>query len=177
MNLPPEVAALYRRWLTVFPIPHGAAGADIEEQARQWATRFAQQVKFSTGDQSWGSKRAGDNRPLSKDTIAKFTNGQLLIWDLISGAGTGNGQPVNPDTVQSQDITGQKFEPVDAHDYLETGNGGEDGGDGEPEPNAILGLVLGRLVKLDETLATIRDQTYSGTIFGYTITLKPVPKK
>lgn len=176
MNLPPEVATLYRRWLTAFPIPHGQAGADIEEQARQWATRFAQQVKFSTGDQSWGSKRAGDGRPLSKDTIAKFTNGQLLIWDLISGAGTGNGQPVNPDTVQSQDITGQKFEPVDAVDYLgEAGAGGGD--DGEPEPNAILGLVLGRLVKLDETLATIRDQKYTGKLFGYTITLEPVPKK
>lgn len=176
MNLPVEIRALYRRWLTAFPIPHGSAGPDIEDACRQWATRFAEQVAFTTDDLTWGTKRAGAGRPLSKDTLARMVVGHLFIWDLISGAGTGNGQAVNPDTVQSADITGQLFEPVTPQDHLHTTP------DPDPMPDPF-GTALAALQRMDaaitamsltlDAVATRPAPIYTGSLFGYTITLKP----
>jgi hypothetical protein len=110
MQLPDTVKQVRARYLAAFPVPQGAAGEQFEERARQWSIHFAEQVAFELPNQGWGMKRADPNRPISKDTIARQVDGRLLIWDLLTGTGTGSPTPV--DNPESQDITGQVFVPV-----------------------------------------------------------------
>ena len=116
MQLPDAVKQIRARFITAFPVPQGAPGEEFEERARQWTIRFAEQVAFDLPNQGWGMKRADPNRPISKDTISKLEGGRLLIWDLLTGTGTGMPRPVeNP---ESEDITGQVFVDVQATNHL-----------------------------------------------------------
>jgi hypothetical protein len=116
MQLPDAVKQVRSRYIAEFPVPQGAPGEEFEERARQWSIHFAEQVAFELPNQGWGMKRADPNRPISKDTIARQVDGRLLIWDLLTGTGTGSPRPVeNP---ESEDITGQTFVPVQPTNHL-----------------------------------------------------------
>lgn len=116
MQLPDAVKQVRSRFMAAFPVPQGTPGEEFEERARQWTIKFAQQVAFDMPNQGWGMKRADPNRPISKDTIARLDAGRLLIWDLLTGTGTGMPRPV--DDPESQDITGQLFVEVVATNHL-----------------------------------------------------------
>jgi hypothetical protein len=116
MQLPDAVKQVRLRYITAFPVPQGAPGEEFEERARQWSIHFAEQVAFELPNQGWGMKRADPNRPISKDTIARQIDGRLLIWDLLTGTGTGSPRPV--DNPESEDITGQVFVQVEPTNRL-----------------------------------------------------------
>lgn len=119
MRLPDPVLQTVLAYVAQFPVPQGVAGPDIEEACRQWSLGCAQQCAFSHPNQGWGTKRADLGRPISKDTIAnnQIEAGKLLIWDLVTGAGTGQGRFVG-DVADSQDATGQTYVPVDPVNHL-----------------------------------------------------------
>lgn len=117
MKLPASVKALLTRYVARFPIPQTPGGGDAhEERCRQWALRFAEQVAFTHPNDGWGMKRADPGRPLSKDSIARQVEARLLMWDLLSGAGTGS--PTLVDDPDSHDVTGQVFVPVIPTNHL-----------------------------------------------------------
>lgn len=116
MQLPEAVKQIRSRFIGAFPIPQGMPGEEFEERARQWTIKFAEQVAFDVPHQGWGMKRADPNRPISKDTISKLEGGRLLIWDLLTGTGTGTPRPV--DNPESEDITGQLFVEVTPTNHL-----------------------------------------------------------
>lgn len=107
MKLPAVVKNIRDRFVTAYPLPFGMPGPEFEERVRQWSIRLAEQVRFETNDPAWGVKRADPGRPIGKDTIARFEEGRLLIWDLCLGAGTGAPR-LNADP-DSEDVTGQVF--------------------------------------------------------------------
>ena len=117
MQLPDAVKQVRTRFIAAFPVPQGAPGEEFEERARQWSIHFAEQVSFELPGQGWGMKRADPNRPISKDTIARQLDGRLLIWDLLTGTGTGSPRPV--DNPESEDITGQVFVQVQPTNHLQ----------------------------------------------------------
>jgi hypothetical protein len=117
MQLPDAVKQVRTRFIAAFPVPQGAPGEEFEERARQWSIHFAEQVSFELPNQGWGMKRADPNRPISKDTIARQLDGRLLIWDLLTGTGTGSPRPV--DNPESEDITGQVFVQVQPTNHLQ----------------------------------------------------------
>ena len=78
---------------------------------RAWALKAAQQLAFSI-DQAWGSKRAGEGRPLTKDAVARYVGQTLCGWDLVNG--TTRALTFGP----GADISGQVFFPVDPIDHV-----------------------------------------------------------
>lgn len=142
MQLPDNVKAIRARYVARFPVPQGAPGDAFEEEARQWSIAFAEQVAFELNDPLWGMKRADPNRPISKDTIAYYGDDRLLIWDLLSGTGTGR-PTLNADP-ESQDVTGQFFVRVTPTNHL--GIPPKPGP--QPLPPADLGPVLASLEKI-----------------------------
>ena len=115
--LPPEVKSIRSRYVAAFPVPQGDKGAAHEERCRQWSIRFAEQVAYEIPDQGYGVKRASPSRPISKDTLARWAPpGRLLMWDLLSGAGTG--KPTLVTDPKSEDVTGQTFVAVTPTNHL-----------------------------------------------------------
>ena len=110
MQLPESVKSIRARYVAAFPVPQGAPGEAHEENCRQWSIRFAEQVAFERPGEGWGMKRADGGRPVSKDTIARVLDGRLLMWDLLTGTGTGS--PRLSENPEGEDITGQVFVPV-----------------------------------------------------------------
>ena len=122
-----DVKAIRSRYVAAFPVPQGDKGAAHEERCRQWSIRFAEQVSYEIPNQGYGVKRASSSRPISKDTLARWTPpGRLLIWDLLSGAGTG--KPTLVTDPKSQDVTGQTFVAVVPTNHL---------GSADPNPEPI----------------------------------------
>lgn len=120
MQLPQDAKAARDRYVEKFPVPQGAQGDAFEEQARQWSIKLSQQVRFTTGDPRWGMKNAGGGRPTSKDTLAyDLGDGRIRIWDLLSGTGTG--RPTLVSDPQSEEVTGQQFEPQPAVNHVGAG--------------------------------------------------------
>lgn len=134
VTLHADVIALFRRFLTVFPVPNGAA--DSEEffvVMRAWMERWCQQVKhhFPYGmpgvGGEFGWKRASNGRPLSKESLALIVRDAagatvaLHGWDLFTGVGTGNPtpnfSPGHHDLWNPPDGP-QVFVPVDPIDHL-----------------------------------------------------------
>lgn len=109
-------AALLQQFAARFPLPQTPGGGeDHENKCRAWCLKFAEQVRFTTRDATWGLKRSAG--PQSKDTIAKdLGNGKILVFDLMSGAGTGfptlNAQPTG------EEVVGQTFIPVNPANHL-----------------------------------------------------------
>lgn len=116
MQLPENVKQIRARYVARFPIPQGQPGPEIEDSVRRWAIGLAEQVAFELPGQGWGTKRADPNRPISKDGLARLVDGRLWIWDMVTGAGTGNGQLV--DNPEATDITGQVFVEVTPGNHL-----------------------------------------------------------
>jgi hypothetical protein len=131
MNLPEAIKQLLAQFAAIFPVPTGEPGEAHEENVRQWTTRFCQQVAFAFPNQGYGSKRAGDGRPLSKDTLAKIDAGLgLVCWDLLIGTGTG--RPILSLDPQFHAINGQQFVAVEPVNYLALPPGDEE--DDVPNP-------------------------------------------
>lgn len=127
MKLPESVLATLNRYLAKFPVPHGEPGEAIEEQVRQWTNNAVEQVVFEHPGEGWGSKRADGGRPQSKDGMAnnQIVPGRLMLWDLVTGAGSGQGSYVG-DGKDAEDVTGQVFIPKDGADHI--------GGGVSPQP-------------------------------------------
>jgi hypothetical protein len=125
MKLPLEVLTLRDQLLTASPLPYSAQPSEAKDESfREWCIDLAEQVTFSYPGHGFGVKRAGEGRPISKDTIAQQVGTVLWAWDLFTGVGTAStGVVPNPD---SMDITGQIFVPVEPVDHL--------GGSTPPEP-------------------------------------------
>ena len=119
MKLPIEVIETRTRYLVAFPLWSMPPGPDAEERARRWTYGLAEQIGYDYPALRFGSKRADQTRPLSKDTLAQHPEknaGRLYSWDQLSGAGTGTPTlVVSPD---GEDITGQVFVPVKPTDHL-----------------------------------------------------------
>ncbi len=116
MKLPANVLATRDRYVAAFHLWTMPAGEAAEMRAREWTLGLIAQVGWEHPNQGYGSKRASADRPLSKDGMAQQTGATLVVFDMLSGAGTG--QPslnANPD---SQDITGQIFEFVQPYDVI-----------------------------------------------------------
>lgn len=119
MKLSGAVLDTLTRYVAKFPVPHGEPGPAIEEQVRQWTKGAIEQVVFEHPTDGFGWKRADGGRPPSKDGMAnmKMDAGRLLNFDLVTGAGTGNGSFVGASS-NGEDITGQVFMPLDGVDHL-----------------------------------------------------------
>lgn len=153
MVLPSDVQAVIRRFAERFPIPQGQPGPAHEDRVREWTLSAIGQVVHELPGQGWGSKRASDGRPLSKDAIARWQDGRMVVWDLLIGSGTGTPRlAVDP---HGEDVTGQVFVPVQAQNRLGVGPG-----PGEvithPEPTDTR-AVLDRLDRLEAAVRALAD--------------------
>lgn len=158
MDLPENVRLLLIQFAQRFPLPHTPGGGDEHEnKCRAWCLRFAEQVRFSTADEAWGVKRAGEGRPQSKDTIAKnLGGGRLAIFDLMLGAGTG--APTLVERPYGEEASDQVFIPVQAVNHF---------GGPPPEPPAALTdaqkavvnkLIAAALAPLKADVARLREE-------------------
>lgn len=142
MKLPTAVLVTRDRYVAAFPLWTMPAGAAAEERARTWTLGLIAQIVFEFPGSDYGSKRADASRPLSKDGIAQQLGPQLLVWDLLSGAGTG--QPTLTKNPDAEDITGQIFEIVIGRDVI-------GGGVPEPGPTPPQPPVNGNQIPYDES--------------------------
>lgn len=104
---------------TQFPVPQQGAGeplATFQQRARDWCRMFAEQIKFEFPNDGYGVKSSSPSNPQSKDTVARLVGGHLFIWDIFIAVDTGH--PTLNLNALSQDITGQNFIPVTAHNWL-----------------------------------------------------------
>jgi len=129
VKLPSAVLATRDRYVQTFPLWTMPEGPAAEDQARQWTLGLISQIVFEHG-QTYGSKRADPNRPISKDGLAQQNGAQLLCWDMLSGAGTGS--PTVNQNPDSQDITGQIWEHVEGRDII---GGAPDPDEPDPPPS------------------------------------------
>lgn len=106
--LPSEVLAFIQRYAQSTPIPTGTPGSEHEQRVRDWTTGLVTALAKERPGEGWGLKRAGKDRPLSKDTLAREVDGQVYGWDLLIGTGTGT--PKLSDNPQWHDLAGQFFE-------------------------------------------------------------------
>ena len=93
--------------------PVAAIPVAHEDERRAWTWKLAQTfaARFTVG---WGTKRADENRPLSKDSIAYVSAGRLYGFDVVLGT---DPLRLNPDC-DGEDITGQVYVSVPAFDWL-----------------------------------------------------------
>jgi len=110
MKLPAAVLNTRSRYVATFPLWVMPPGPDAEERARQWTLYLVAQIVYEFPGQGYGSKRADNSRPISKDSLAQTGEGLLFNWDMLSGAGTG--APRLTDNPDGENITGQIFVPV-----------------------------------------------------------------
>lgn len=115
MKLPATVKQIRTMFVQQFGIPSGTPET-IDEPARQWCIKFAQQIAAALPGQGFGVKRADPGRPIGKDTLAQQSPAGLVCWDLFTGTSTGNPR-LNEDP-DSESIPDQTFVPVEPHDWL-----------------------------------------------------------
>jgi len=102
-----------------FPLPQAANNTSAaisawEDERRAWLRKAVETLKARVG--VWGTKRADQNRPPSKDAAAKEEGGRLWAFDTCVATSDITIR-LNVDA-HGEDITGQVFIPVDAHDWL-----------------------------------------------------------
>jgi hypothetical protein len=117
MEFPGALKDLLQRFAARFPLPQTPGGGEEHEnKCRAWCLKLAEQVRFTTGNEAWGVKRAAG--PQSKDTIARnLGGGKMVVYDLMAGAGTG--APVlNADPHGEEVGEGQTFIPVNPVNHL-----------------------------------------------------------
>ena len=122
MKLPSHVLATLDRFVARFPIPHGLVDTpervhEIEARVREWSNNAVEQVVFEHPDQGYGSKKSSPTNPQTKDGIAQHQNGRLYMWDMVTGAGTGRGKYVAPQS-ESLDISNQVFIAIEGRNHL-----------------------------------------------------------
>lgn len=160
MKLPIAVRATLARFVERYPVPNGVPGEAIEDAVRQWTNRAVEQVVYENPGKGWGSKRADANRPQSKDGIAnnQIMGGKLLVWDLVTGAGTGSGSYVgeNSDAI---DITGQVYIGIAGVDHLFGAVPAPVTGGGEPSGSAFASFdqdVRAAIGRVEAALAAVQ---------------------
>jgi hypothetical protein len=119
MSLPAGWSSTVARFVARFPLPQGAAGSVVHEDAcRDWMKRVAEQIEHDFPGQGVGRKRASRTRPWSKDGLPQSTDGGRTIrgWDLMVGAGTG--RPTLTPAPATLDLTGQYWEAVSPINHL-----------------------------------------------------------
>jgi hypothetical protein len=127
-----DALAVRDRYVAKFPLWSMPAGPAAEERARTWTLGLCNQLAHDLPGQNYGSKRADQNRPISKDAVAqKQPNGALFSWDMLSESGSGSPKLVpNP---EHEDITGQVFVQVEGIDVIS----GEHGSTPTPPPATV----------------------------------------
>ncbi len=83
-----------------------------DDERRQFALIVAEQFAFSFPADGWGTKRAGDGRPQTKDVVARQRNGMLEGFDLVNGST----RAIVCDSYVA--LPGQIFIPVTPRDHL-----------------------------------------------------------
>jgi hypothetical protein len=82
-----------------------------DDQRRALTLKFAQQIRFELGE-SWGTKRAGEGRPPSKDAIARMFEAKLY------GAVVINESTREPQFPGMEELPGQVFMVVEPLNHL-----------------------------------------------------------
>ena len=82
-----------------------------DDQRRALTLKFAQQIRLELGE-SWGTKRAAEGRPPSKDAVARMFDGKLFSADVI------NGSTREPQFPNMEELPGQIFIPVDPVNHI-----------------------------------------------------------
>lgn len=141
MKLPAAVLNTRDRYVAAFPLWVVPAGPAAEDKARQWTLGLVAQIVFEFPGHGYGSKRASPDRPISKDGLAMQIGAQLVVWDMLSGAGTG--APSLTNNPEAEDITGQLFEMVVGRDVIH-------GGVPEPGPTPPQPPTNGPQIPYDE---------------------------
>jgi hypothetical protein len=131
-----------------------------EEACRGWTRRLAEQLAYSHGV-AWGHKRAGADRPPSKDAVA--TQLPFVGYDILRGSGTGAPElAVYPPL--EHDLTGQTFIPVVATNHLgvilDPPDDDPDPPDEDPDVDVVAELVAirGDLDAMKAELASANEQ-------------------
>lgn len=94
--------------------PVAAITPDDDATRRVWLLKLAQTFKAKFG--GWGTKKNGANSPQSTDALARWIAGTLWAFDTTLGT---TPLRLNPNA-EGEDITGQNFIEVEAHDWLAT---------------------------------------------------------
>jgi len=103
-----------------------ARGSD--DARRSLTMLMAEQVRFELGSE-WGTKRADKGRPLGKDSISYFHDGELMNYDWQDGSTRKPHSP--PGNMES--LPTQVFVSVNSVDHLGKGSGNTGGGVGTGE--------------------------------------------
>jgi hypothetical protein len=82
-----------------------------DDQRRALTLKFAQQIRLELGE-SWGTKRAAEGRPPSKDAVARMFEGKLFSADVI------NGSTREPQFPEMEELPGQLFIMVDPVNHI-----------------------------------------------------------
>lgn len=114
-SMPPVLLALVQRYVLVFPAPWGPAGAQQDQNCRDWIYRLAQQARHELGPE-YGAKATSAGGQTSKDVMARQTPGRLDGWDILFAAG--GGAPTVHANASWVDLTGQVFVPVSGVNHL-----------------------------------------------------------
>lgn len=118
-----------------------------DDARRIWTLKTAEQLAFSDSTNPWGTKKAGKDRPQSKDCVC-FEE-PFIGWDILNGT-TGKLQ-----FSESIDLTGQVFISVRPFNHLGIVNPPPD----PPDNNDMeekLNLILAGQAKLMNELETIK---------------------
>jgi len=124
MKLTDSVKATRDRYVAKFGIPSGTPET-IDDIARKWSVGLAEQIRFDTGVSTYGVKRADPGRPICKDCLARNDASGLIMWDMLTGTGTGHPDlvkdpdslPIGPGTPDGGS-DGQVFVPVASVDHI-----------------------------------------------------------
>ncbi len=108
MKLPADAKALIERFAAAFPLPQNEADATV------WIRRMAEQLAFSFPLAGWGTKRASETRPQTKDVVC--FESPFIGWDLVYAAGSPDARLIlDGDSI---DLTGQVYIPVTPTNHL-----------------------------------------------------------
>ncbi len=87
-EIPPAVWVTIRRFVAAYPFPMGDGSETYIATLRHWTRQLTEQLRFTHGPE-WGHKATSPNAPPSKESIARLVNGDLHVWDMLTGAATG----------------------------------------------------------------------------------------
>lgn len=119
-----------------------------DDERRVWALKAAQQMAFSVSPE-WGSKKAANANPQTKDGIARFVAGVLCVWDVV------NGTTRELNFGEGEAIPLQVFIPVTPTDHLGAGTTAPPpppvGGLTRADLDAAIAPLLARIAALEQS--------------------------
>ena len=114
-EIPPAVWVTIRRFVAAYPFPMGDGSETYIATLRHWTRQLTEQLRFSHGPE-WGHKATSPNAPPSKESIARLVNGDLHVWDMLTGAATG--RPTLAGHPSHYHVNDQHFIEVPPVDHL-----------------------------------------------------------